>query len=128
MQGESRTYRSVATKRIKVNNVAPTLTLGGDYTATAGQALSVADLGVFTDPGLDCQDGISSSPETYTYTINWGDGESSSGTVTGDEGGQSGVQPIGRVGGSHTYTTSQVCSASVIVTDSHEPAVCRASR
>ncbi len=57
-----------------ITNVAPTLTVVGTQTVTAGQTLNITNIGEITDPGF--ANGLSdpASAETFTYTINWGDG------------------------------------------------------
>jgi hypothetical protein len=49
---------------VQVNNVAPTLTVAGNQVANTGAATSF-HLGRFTDPGTQ---------DTWTVTVNWGDG------------------------------------------------------
>ncbi|NLY02778.1 MAG: hypothetical protein GXY83_42540, partial [Rhodopirellula sp.] len=51
-------------------NVAPTLTVVGNQATSEGAALSIEHLGTFTDPGFD----RSPTQETFSYTIDWGDG------------------------------------------------------
>ena len=51
---------------VNVQNVAPTLTVSEPQTVLPGQAFTITDLATFTDPGFGTQ--------TFTYTIDWGDG------------------------------------------------------
>ena len=51
---------------VTVNNVAPTLTVVRNQRPVKGH-LTIPNLGTFTDPGYG-------AGETFTFTINWGDG------------------------------------------------------
>ena len=61
---------------VTVSNVDPMLRVVGAQTIAEGSLLSLSNLGTFTDPGFD----NASNPvpgeveETFTYSINWGDG------------------------------------------------------
>jgi PKD repeat protein len=68
---------------IHVNNVAPELTLTTEqFTINEGQTLVLPSLGTFTDPGFsDPNNPPSGSVETFTYTINWGDGNIDTGQL-----------------------------------------------
>jgi RHS repeat-associated protein len=92
------TYSSGNTVAVTVNNTAPTVT-ANNISGAEGQTLSFA--GSFTDPG---------TLDTHTATINWGDGHSSSGTVTESNG-------SGTVTGSHVYTDKGSYTITLTVSD-----------
>ncbi|MFG6439490.1 PKD domain-containing protein, partial [Roseateles sp. LKC17W] len=81
-----------ATRVVDVNNVAPTLALGGSGAATAGQAYTL-NLGARVDPGQDT---------ATSYIINWGDG--------------SPAQTVAAATGSVTHTFASAGNATISVT------------
>src|SRR5262249_51792936 len=73
------------TFQVTVNNVAPTLAVVANQIVNEGQALSLTDIGTFTDPGFanPLNPPPGQTAETFTYDINWGDGQPhSTGTAT----------------------------------------------
>lgn len=97
------------TFQIVVNNVAPTLTLTGQqFTISEGQTLSIPNLGTFSDPGFNNPDNTQDpsnggeTAETFTYTIDWGDGTIETRTVPAMNG-KAGVPTTGAFGDSHFY-------------------------
>ena len=74
-------------------------------TAMAGQAASNVTVGSFTDTAVNV------APSEYPATINWGDGNSSSGTVTAGSNGSYSVS------GTHTYIAAGTYTFIVQVTD-----------
>ncbi len=104
------------TLSVTVKNVAPTLTVAEDQTLLEGQQLTIVDLGSITDPGF-----INSaipSDETFTYTINWGDGTSvDAGTATIDQLGSVGTPTMASFDGSHTYADNGIYTVTVTVAD-----------
>jgi hypothetical protein len=85
---------------VTVNNVAPTVA-ANNASGTEGQTLNFS--GSFTDPGI---------LDTHTATINWGDGTSSTGTVTETNG-------SGTVTGSHVYSDAGSYTITLTVTDNN---------
>lgn len=84
---------------------APTITLTGTpVSATEGQAFS-GQVASFTDTNT------SSTAAEYSATINWGDGASSAGTVSGPTGGPYTVT------GTHTYAEEGSYTVQVSITD-----------
>ncbi|TWU51636.1 dockerin type I domain-containing protein [Rubripirellula reticaptiva] len=80
---------------VSVTNVAPTLTVASDETVTIGEAISIQEIGRFTDPGDE---------QEYTFSIDWGDGTSDDGNATVQQRATaSGGDSAGAFGGSHTY-------------------------
>ena len=67
-----------------VTNVAPTLSVVNDRSVTEGESFSITNIGQITDPGFRNLNVDPATSETFTYTIQWGDGESDSGTATID--------------------------------------------
>ena len=94
---------------IQVENVAPSLTLTDDsFTINEGQTLTIPNLGTFTDPGfnnpLNPLQQPGGSAETFTYTINWGDGQQDAGQLpSAVVNGAQGVLTTGAIANSHFY-------------------------
>lgn len=105
--------------QVTVSNVAPTLGVIGNQTATAGVPLNLTDIGVFTDPGFaNPLNPTGEVAETFTYTIDWGDDTPpSSGAATIDQAGSAGVFTSGSFDGSHTYAAAGTYVVTVRVTD-----------
>ncbi|HEX6960959.1 MAG TPA: PKD domain-containing protein [Lacipirellula sp.] len=107
--------------QVTVMNVAPVLTVVGDQTVNEGGLLSLTNVGTFTDPGFNNL--LNPIPggetaETFTYTIDWGDGTTdSSGAATIDVPGGVGVLTAGSFDGSHTYADNGVYTVTVTVFD-----------
>jgi len=99
------------TFQINVQNVAPTLVLT-DRTLeiNEGDTLYLSDLGQFTDPGFnnplntgDLSNG-GELAETFSYTINWGDGTLETGQLPATTvSGSIGVATLGSLSDSHQY-------------------------
>ncbi|MCA9237635.1 MAG: PKD domain-containing protein, partial [Planctomycetales bacterium] len=109
---------------VVVQNVAPTLAVVADQTVAEGSLLSLTDIGTFTDPGFDNPlnviDPISAGEveETFTYSINWGDGTAvDTGMATVDGPGSPGVLTAGSFDGAHTYADDGVYTVTVSVFD-----------
>ena len=104
---------------VTVTNVAPTLTAAGNQTANEGATLTVTNIGSFTDPGFaNPANPGAEREETFTYTINWGDGTApSTGTATIDRVGAAGTTTNGSFDGSHTYADNGTYAVTVTVTD-----------
>ncbi|TWT89872.1 hypothetical protein Mal64_02540 [Pseudobythopirellula maris] len=89
---------AVAALTVHVENVAPTLVLTDEpFTINEGETLDLTALGVFSDPAFDT--------ETFSYTIDWGDGTQDAprppeSTVNGSEG----TPTTGALAASHFYT------------------------
>ncbi|MBX3425655.1 MAG: PKD domain-containing protein [Pirellulales bacterium] len=109
---------------VVVSNVAPALAVVGDQTIAEGSLLSLAVIGMFTDPGFDNPlntiDPANGGEvaETFTYTINWGDGTPlDAGVPTIDQVGGVGVLTAGSFGGEHIYADNGVYTVEVRVFD-----------
>ena len=109
------TGMGVGTAKVQVANVAPTLTVVGPQTIAEGSTLSLENIGAFTDPGfnnpantLDPTNG-GEVAETFTYTINWGDGTAiDAGVPTIDQAGANNILTAGSFDGSHIYADNGV--------------------
>jgi hypothetical protein len=82
----------------------PITASGTTFTATEGTSFS-GDIASFTDPDPNA------TANEYAATIDWGDGASSSGTITGPTGG-----PF-TVAGTHTYTEEGSSPVKVTIAD-----------
>ena len=103
---------------VTVNNDDPTLTVSANQTIDEGTLLSLTNIGSFTDPGFDNPAATPPTVETFTYSINWGDGTAAdTGTATIDTAGSAGVLTAGSFDGTHTYAADGVYTVSVTVTD-----------
>lgn len=101
------------TFQVVVADVAPTLslTVTPPVLATEGAQLSLPGLATFTDPGFG-------ATETFTYSINWGDGTApDTGNASITVGGSPGVRTQGGFGGGHTYAAAGNYTTTVTVTD-----------
>jgi PKD repeat protein len=107
------------TFQVTVNNVAPALTVVGAHTIAEGALLSLIDLGTITDPGFDNPANPSGpSVETFTYSIDWGDGTlADTGSATIDAVGSEGYLTGASFDGSHTFADNGTYIVTVIVTD-----------
>jgi len=108
---------------IQVDNVAPSLTLNdSELIVDEGEELDLSDmslfglLGTFSDPGFDNPGNVAypggSSAETFTYSIDWGDGtpvETMLIPVT-TVFGSPGVLTEGTLDGTHTYADNDADS------------------
>ena len=99
------------TFQIEVQNVAPTLVLT-DRTLeiNEGDTLDLFDLGTFSDPGFDNPLNVADPSnggelvETFSYTINWGDGTLETGQLPATTvSGSVGVATLGSLVDGHQY-------------------------
>ncbi len=95
--GQDDTEATTAT----ISNAAPTVNAGNDQAITEGNAISL-DPATFTDPAV--------GNDTYTATIDWGDGVIEDGVVTPPS-------SDGEVDGAHTYVDDGVFTVTVTVFD-----------
>ncbi len=88
---------------LTVTNEPPTLSVVGDQTVIAGQSLSLVNIGTLSDPGSANAQADPSTVESFSYTIDWGDGSSvSEGTATIDvQGNRSGTLTQASFDGAH---------------------------
>jgi hypothetical protein len=84
---------------VRVANVAPSVTLAAPRVGTAGVPVDLA--ASFADPGIR---------DSHTCSVAWGDGTTSTGTVT-EQGGS------GTCAASHAYASATVTAATLTITD-----------
>ncbi len=102
------------TKPFVINNVNPTLSATASLTGLEGTAKLFA-LGSFRDPGFTSL--LAGTRETFTGTIDWGDGspvESANLTVVN---GSAGVESTGTISGTHAFKNNGTYNAILRVTD-----------
>ena len=108
---DSEQVTGTASFPVDVVDVAPTVIPGPNVQQSPGIPVSVSS--TFSDPGFP----VGNSAETYTASINWGDGSTSPGTLTVTPG-SPGVPTTGTVSGTHTYSTHGSFDVIVTVLDS----------
>ena len=99
------------TFQIQVRNVAPTLVLTSrELEISESETLNLFDLGIFSDPGfnnfLNTSDPSNGGEvtETFSYTIDWGDGTIETGQLPATVvSGSVGVETLGTLVDSHQY-------------------------
>ena len=79
--------------QIVIHDVAPSLCVIGDQTASAGECLSLSEIGTFSHPNVS---------GNFTYSIDWGDGSCDTGTATASLGDDATLH--GSFGGEHCYS------------------------
>ena len=97
-----------ATAWATVTNIAPTLAALADRRVLAGESFTLTD--AFTDPGFG-------PSETFTATIDWGDGSSETAPVTITDAGLIGQPTAGLVSATHTYAALDTYTATFTLTD-----------
>lgn len=101
-----------------VTNVAPVLTVPGNQTAIIGQAVSLTNIGSIVDPGYRNTAASPSTNETFTYSIDWGDGsDPATGNATIDRIGSATRTTLASFNGSHTFSDPGAYTVRVTVTD-----------
>ncbi len=94
---------------IRTTNQSPSLVVVGEQTAEVGRPLQLTDVGLFTDPAF--------GSETYSFTIQWGDGGTSSGSASIDQPGGPNALTRGSFDASHTYTQAGDYQVTVVLSD-----------
>ena len=97
-----------------IGNVPPTLVVFGNRPVAAGTPASLV-VGTFTDPGFD--NPALPSLESFSATINWGDGTAPTAGIVTVESGSPGVLTTGQIAGTHTYATLGTYQVTVTVSD-----------
>jgi uncharacterized delta-60 repeat protein len=105
------TYAASSTVTVAVTNVAPTVAWSGVTSMTAGSTFR-RQIATFTDPGF-------SSAETYSATINWGDGAPTDAGTVAVTPGAAGRATAGTVSGQHTYGSAGTYTVTVTVADAN---------
>ena len=96
---EGGTTLASATASVQVTNVPPVITGFAPVAAVVNEGSTAAVAGTFTDAGL---------LDTHTVTINWGDGQSTTGTVD---------DAHDTFGGSHVYADNGVYAVTATLSD-----------
>lgn len=101
-----------------IANSPPVLAARTSRTAVAGQITNMPRIGEFTDAGFGAPRATPPRSETFSYTINWGDGTpNSTGTATIETLGSAGVLTQGTFDGSHLYSREGTFRTTLTVTD-----------
>jgi hypothetical protein len=109
-----------------ITNVIPTLTVIANQTAIRDQPLRITNIGGISDPGFSNPAATPPTVETFTYTINWGDGTTvDSGSATIDRNGNASAPTLASFDGTHTYTAAGTYTVTVRVSDDDNGAVQR---
>lgn len=97
-----------------IANVKPTIVPATNQSFTEGQAF-VINVATFTDPGFTLP--AAGTHETFTASINWGDGTSAQAGVITLTNGSAGVATSGIISGGHTYAAPGSYPVTVSVAD-----------
>ena len=107
-----------STTSVTITNAPPTLSAISNKTASAGVALTLPKLGLFTDPGFGIATSTPPRTETFTYRINWGDNTpEDTGPATISTLGSPSTATSGFFDASHTYSAPGTYTATARVTD-----------
>jgi len=106
---------------VTVSNVAPTLIVPGPQNVVEGNPLSITNIGTITDPGFNNPLNPNSPPtgsvETFTYWINWGDGNIDTGTATIDHVGGPFDPTKASFDGTHIYADDGPYTVTIRIAD-----------
>ncbi|WP_145419856.1 PKD domain-containing protein [Planctomycetes bacterium K23_9] len=98
-----------------VTNTPPSLSLPPNQSVEIDRGFTITNLGEILDPGFTSA--AAGSTETFTYSINWGDGDTDSGDATIDRVGNGTLSTLASFDGSHTYDAIGTYTVSVTATD-----------
>ena len=112
----------IGTLRVPVNvditNVSPTLAAQQNVNGVLGQTLTLARIGQFTDPGFGASQASPPRSESFTFSINWGDGSPlETGNATVETLGSAGVTTKGFFGAAHVFSQMGNFTVTSIVSD-----------
>lgn len=103
---------------VVVTNVAPTLSVPDNQNRVVNQPFTIQNIGEITDPGFSNSSSSPATTESFTYSVNWGDGTVVDGNATIDSNGNSSgqlTQASFDLG--HQYETAGVKTVTVSITD-----------
>jgi hypothetical protein len=98
-----------------VANTPPTLSVSSSRTIQLGDEINIVNLGRITDPGFSSA--AAGTTESFTYSINWGDGTTDTGDARTDANGSAGTATRASFGGSHVYTAAGSYTVTVTARD-----------
>jgi hypothetical protein len=103
---------------VAVTNAAPVFIAQTNQSAVASQPFSLSRIGQFTDAGFGSSQATPPTSETFTYSIDWGDGTTpSAGNAIIESVGSAGVLTKGFFNGTHTYVAQGTYRVLQTVTD-----------
>lgn len=103
---------------VSITNLAPVLAARASQAAVVGRVINLPSIGEFTDAGFGTLQSTPPRSETFSYTINWGDGApNSAGAATIKSLGSPGVSTRGFFDGSHIYTREGIFKTTLTVVD-----------
>jgi len=103
---------------VDVANSVPVLTAAPSQQTLAGQPLTIVDLVQFSDAGFDNPLDSPPTTETFSFTIDWGDGTpQSAGTAPIDNPGSPAAPTTGSVAATHTYANAGQFTITVTIED-----------
>jgi PKD repeat protein len=118
LRGSSFGERTYALPIANITNAVPVWTSADNLVATAGVTAAFPQLGRFTDAGFGESLATPPSAETFTYSINWGDGTApENGAASVELVGSAGQLTVGSFGGSHSYSTAGTYTITLSVRD-----------
>lgn len=127
LEGSRGGRRVIEAASVDVTNVAPTLELVDDMSVIAGTPLRITDLGTISDMGF--RNGAATPPtdETFTASIDWGDGSDIETVVATIDriGNSDGQTTAASFDGQHTFDTPGVRTVRVTVDDDDGGSVTR---
>jgi hypothetical protein len=114
----SKLGRVTTSTNASITNAPPTLSPITNKSAVINQPISLAKLGLFTDPGFGISNVTPPRKEAFTYRISWGDRTpEDTGPATITTVGSPGTLTSGFFDASHTYATAGTYTATARITD-----------
>ena len=108
------------TATVTVSNVDPTVDVGADVPDALTEDTFTLNV-TFTDPGFDCPTCDPSTVESFTATVNWGDGsvddDQDANVAVSWTTGSAGTPTAGTIEATHIYTVADTYTVTVTVSD-----------